>query len=75
MSSFRNAAQKLAADEGEARVEGAIKLLLGTSEGMTADMVREVLSRKMEGASLAEVFVAGADLGAYDRLLEGAERR
>ncbi len=63
---------KLAADEGEARVEGALRLLLDTSEEISADMVREILSWEMDGTSLAEVFVSRADLGAYDLLLEGA---
>lgn len=63
---------KLAADEGEARVEGAIRLLLDTSEEISADMVQEILSWEMDEASLAEVFVPSADLGAYDLLLEGA---
>jgi hypothetical protein len=63
---------KLAADEGEARVEGAIRLLLDTSEEISAGMVKEILSWEMDEASLAEVFVSSADLAAYDLLLEGA---
>ena len=65
---------KLAADEGEARVEGAIRLLLDTSEEISADMVQEILSWETDETSLAEVFVSSADLGAYDLLLEEAGR-
>ena len=53
-------------------MEGALRLLLDTSEEISADMVREILSWEMDGTSLAEVFVSRADLGAYDLLLEGA---
>ena len=65
---------KLAAEEGEARVEGAIRLLLDTAEEISSEMVEEILSWEMDGPCLAEVFVARADLGAYDLLLEGAGR-
>jgi hypothetical protein len=62
---------KLAADEGEARVAEALRLLLDTCEEISAEMVAEILSWEMGDLS-AEVFVTPADLGAYDLLLEGA---
>jgi len=64
---------KLAAEEGERKVEGALRLLLDTSEEISSGMVQEILSWDT-GNTAAEVFVSPADLSAYDLLLEGARR-
>ena len=64
---------KLAADEGEAKVAEALRLLLDTCEEISAEMVAEIISWEMGDLS-AEVFVTPANLGAYDLLLEGAGR-
>ena len=62
---------KLASDEGQARVDEALRLLLDCSDEISAPMIAEILSWDFGEELRADVFVAPADLGAYDLLLEG----
>jgi hypothetical protein len=63
---------KLAADEGQARVDEALRLLLDCNDEISAAMITEILSWGLEEELRSDVFVTPADLGLYDLLLKGA---
>lgn len=62
---------KLASDVGQARVDEALRLILDCSDEISESMIAEILSWDFGDELRADVFVAPADLGAYDVLLEG----
>lgn len=62
---------KLASEEGQARVDEALRLLLDCSDEISESMITEILSWGFGEELRADVFVAPADLGVYDLLLEG----
>jgi hypothetical protein len=64
----------LAAREGQGDVDRALERLLGQGEAITAESVREQLTRA-NGAtdSVREVNIAPVNLSVYDGLLQNAE--
>src|SRR4051794_15277032 len=63
----------LATQEGECRVDEALRLLLDTSRVADVETVTEVLHRGQRPPAVTDVMIVDVDLTMYDRLLEPRE--
>src|SRR3954471_3456405 len=63
----------LAAQEGESRVDEALRLLLDQGRPPDVDAVTEALRQGQRPAAVTEVMIVDVDLTMYDRLLEPRE--
>jgi hypothetical protein len=63
---------KLAADEGQARVESILRWLLESRRQPHADRIRELLAAQNAPAAPVEAWIAPVDLSDYDCLLASA---
>ena len=62
---------KLAADEGQTKVENILRDLIGKGDGLLAKRVKDVLDAQT-APSPADIKIADIDLLGYDKLLSGA---
>ena len=62
---------KLAADEGQTKVENILRELIGKSDGLLAKRVKDMLDAQTAPAP-ADIKIADIDLFSYDKLLSGA---
>ena len=62
---------KLAADEGQSRVEDALRALLFTEAPLSAKLVKDAVMSSIAPYRPQDVCVAAVDLSGYDRLLTG----
>jgi hypothetical protein len=64
---------KLAAEEGERKVEEALGVLLARERAISVESVEALLGTIAPGARVPEVAIEAVDLGIYDELLVGGE--
>src|SRR4051812_42945582 len=63
----------LATQEGESRVDEALRLLLDNGQSPDTDAVIEALHRGQRPSAVTEVLIVDVDLTMYDRLLQSRE--